>query len=91
MDNLELRERSVSYDNDPDLPMRDWTIGNLFAGKQYTGAMYVGDTAMKSDTGITIQVHRIHPKGTRNEHEALVLAIAGGKDLNYKVLEEAGF
>lgn len=88
MDNLELRERSVSFDNDSDLPMRDWTIGNLFAGKQNTGAMYVGDTAMKSGTGITIQVHRIHPRGTRDGHEALVLAIAGGSDLDYKVLEE---
>jgi hypothetical protein len=91
MDNLELRERGVSYDNDPSLPMGDWTIGNLFAGKQHTGAMYIGDTAMKSDTGITIQIHRIHPRGTRPGHEALAITLAGGRDLNYKVLEETGF
>lgn len=91
MDNLELRERSVSYDNNASLPRNDWTIGNLFAGKQHVGAMYIGDTAMKSDTGITIQIHRIHPRGTRSGHEALAIALAGGKDLNFKVLEETGF
>ena len=91
MDNLETRERGLSFDHDPDLPQNEWKIGNLFAGKQHTGAMYIGDTAMKSATGITIQFHKIHPRGTRNGHETLAIAIARGKDLDYKVLEEAGF
>lgn len=90
MDNLEVRERSVSYDNDPNLPKSDWTIGNLFAGKQHSGAMYIGDTAMKSDTGITVQIHKIHPRDTSPGHVALAVAIAGGRDLDYKVIEEIG-
>jgi hypothetical protein len=88
MDNLETRERSASYDNDSQAPTKDWTIGNLFAGKQHSGAMYIGDTAMRYETGLTIQIHKVHPRGTRDGFNTLALAISGGKDLDFKVIEE---
>ena len=88
IDNLMVRERSSAFDNDPLLNQRDWRVGNLFAGKQHSGAMYPGDTSMKSTSGITIQIHRIHPRELPPGQDALAIAIAGGSDLDFKVLEE---
>jgi hypothetical protein len=88
MDNLQVRERGVAFDNDPQLNQRDWRVGNLFAGKQHSGAMYPGDTSMKSTSGITVQIHRIHPRDLPFGQDALAIALAGGSDLDFKVLEE---
>lgn len=88
MDNLKVRERGSAFDNDPLANLRDWRVGNLFAGKQYSGAMYPGDTAMKSTSGITIQIHRIHPRELPFGQDVLAVALAGGSDLDFKVLEE---
>jgi hypothetical protein len=88
MDNLQVRERGSAFDNDPVLNQRDWRVGNLFAGKQHSGAMYPGDTSMKSTSGITVQIHRIHPRELPQGQDALAVALAGGSDLDFKVLEE---
>ena len=88
MDNLQVRERGVAFDNDPQLNQRDWRVGNLFAGKQHSGAMYTGDTSMKSTSGITVQIHRIHPRELPVGQDSLAIALAGGSDLDFKVLEE---
>jgi hypothetical protein len=88
MDNLQVRERGVAFDNDPQLNQRDWRVGNLFAGKQHSGAMYPGDTSMKSTSGITVQIHRIHPRDLPFGQDSLAIALAGGSDLDFKVLEE---
>lgn len=88
MDNLQVRERGSAFDNDPQLNQRDWRVGNLFAGKQHSGAMYPGDTAMKSTSGITVQIHRVHPRELPIGQDALAIALAGGSDLDFKVLEE---
>lgn len=88
MDNLQVRERGSAWDNDPLLNQRDQRVGNLFAGKQHSGAMYPGDTSMKSASGITVQIHRIHPRELPPGQDALAVALAGGSDLNFKVLEE---
>jgi hypothetical protein len=91
MDNLQVRERGSAFDNDPNLDKRDWKVGNLFAGKQLSGAMYPGDTSMKSTSGITVQVHRIHPRELPRGQDSLAIAIGGGSDLNFKVLEETQY
>jgi hypothetical protein len=88
MDNLAVRERGSAFDNDPLLNQRDWRVGNLFAGKQHSGAMYPGDTSMKSTSGITVQIHRVHPRELPEGKDALAIALAGGSDLDFKVLEE---
>ena len=89
MDGLHTRERGPSeFDNLEVLKQRDWKVGNLFTGKQHRGAMYLGDTAMKSSSGLTLQFHKIHPRGTPPEHQTLALAVAGGHDLDFKVVEE---
>jgi Z1 domain len=88
MDNLQVRERGSAWDNDPNLDQRDQRVGNLFAGKQHSGAMYPGDTAMKSTSGITIQIHRVHPRELPQGQDTLAIAVAGGSDLDFKVLEE---
>jgi hypothetical protein len=88
MDNLQVRERGSAFDNDPQLDQRDWRVGNLFAGKQHSGSMYPGDTSMKSTSGITVQIHRIHPREFPKGKDALAIALAGGSDLDFKVLEE---
>jgi hypothetical protein len=88
MDNLQVRERGSAWDNDPLLDQRDRRVGNLFAGKQHSGAMYPGDTAMKSTSGITVQIHRVHPRELPAGQDALAIAISGGSDLDFKVLEE---
>jgi hypothetical protein len=90
MDGLNLRERGPSeYDNTQTANQRDWKVGNLFAGKQHRGSMYLGDTAMKSSTGLTVQFHRIHPRNAKSNHQTLAIAIAGGSDLDFKVVEES--
>ena len=88
MDNLQVRERGSAWDNNPLLNQRDQRVGNLFAGKQHFGAMYPGDTSMKSTSGITVQIHRVHPRELPPGQDALAIALAGGSDLNFKVLEE---
>ena len=88
MDDLSVRERGSAFDNDPQLNQRDWRVGNLFAGRQHSGAMYPGDTSMKSTSGITVQIHRVHPRELPKGQDALAIAIAGGSDLDFKVLEE---
>ena len=88
MDGLQVRERGSAFDNDPQLNQRDWRVGNLFAGKQHSGAMYPGDTSMKSTSGITVQIHRVHPRDLPMGQDALAVALAGGSDLDFKVLEE---
>lgn len=88
MDDLQVRERGSAFDNNPLLNQRDWRVGNLFAGKQHSGAMYPGDTSMKSTSGITVQIHRIHPRELPKGQDALAIALAGGSDLDFKVLEE---
>jgi hypothetical protein len=90
MDGLNLRERGPSeYDNTQTSTERDWKVGNLFAGKQHRGSMYLGDTAMKSSTGLTVQFHKIHPRRAKSNHQTLAIAIAGGSDLDFKVVEES--
>jgi len=91
MDNLQVRERGSAFDNDPNLDKRDWKVGNLFAGKQHSGAMYPGDTSMKSTSGITVQVHRIHPRELPRGQDSLAIAVGGGSDLDFKVLEETQY
>ena len=50
--------------------------------------MYPGDTSMKSTSGITVQIHRVHPRELPEGQDALAIALAGGSDLDFKVLEE---
>jgi hypothetical protein len=50
--------------------------------------MYPGDTTMKSTSGITVQIHRIHPRDLPFGQDSLAIALAGGSDLDFKVLEE---
>jgi len=82
------RQRSVAFDNDPEAPMADWKIGNLFAGKQFSGSQYIGDTEVKSPNGLSLQFHRIHPKEVPDSHVALAVAVAGGQDIDFRVVEE---
>lgn len=88
MDNLQLRQRGAAWDNDTSLPQRDWQVGNLFEGKKYSGTMYPGDTSMTAKHGITLQIHRVHPRELSDGHEVLALAIALGEEFNFYHLEQ---
>lgn len=39
-------------------------------------------------SGITVKIHRIHPRELPPDQDALAVALAGGTDLDFKVLEE---
>jgi hypothetical protein len=60
----------------------------LFAGKQFSGSQYIGDTEIKSSNGLSLQFHRIHPKEMPDSHAALAVAVAGGQDIDFRVVEE---